>query len=63
MDVGTVSSDDVIESYRRQLTAASERIAMLEAALARMQRSALEREKAARMVREDTAGGGGDPTE
>lgn len=63
MDVGTVSSDDVIESYRRQLTAASERIAMLEAALARMRRSALEREKAARMVRENTAGGGADPTE
>ncbi|AXH66225.1 hypothetical protein SEA_SATIS_64 [Streptomyces phage Satis] len=62
MDVGTVSSEDVIESYRRQLTAASERIALLEAALARMQRSALERETAAKMIRDDPTGGGVDPT-
>jgi hypothetical protein len=62
VDVGTVSSDDVIESYKRQLSLASERIAMLEAALSRMQRSALEREKAARMVREDVAAQEGDPT-
>lgn len=42
MDVGTVSSDDVIASYKRQLAEATERIAILEAALARQKRSASE---------------------
>lgn len=35
MDVGTVSSEDVLESYQRQLLEAHQRIAMLEAAIAR----------------------------
>lgn len=42
MDVGTVSSDDVIASYKRQLADATERIAILEAALARQKRPAPE---------------------
>lgn len=42
MDVGTVSSDDVIASYKRQLSAAMERVAILEAALAREKRSTSE---------------------
>lgn len=40
MDIGTVSSDDVLASYERQLTEAHRRIAMLEAALEREQRAA-----------------------
>lgn len=50
MDVGTVSSDDVIESYRRQLMAVNERVAMLEAALARHQREASNRSTAIQAV-------------
>lgn len=40
MDVGTVSSEDVLSSYERQLTDAHRRIAMLEAALERESREA-----------------------
>lgn len=39
MDIGTVSSEDVMASYERQLAEAHQRIAMLEAALAREMRS------------------------
>lgn len=35
LDVGTVSSDDVITSYKNQLADAHHRIAMLEAQLAK----------------------------
>jgi nicotinic acid mononucleotide adenylyltransferase len=45
VDVGTVSSDDVIASYERQLTEAHQRIAMLEAALARQARMAAKQEQ------------------
>ncbi len=40
MDVGTVSSEDVLASYEQQLTDAHRTIAMLEAALKREQRAA-----------------------
>lgn len=40
MDVGTVSSEDVLASYERQLTEAHRKIAMLEAALEREKRGA-----------------------
>lgn len=40
MDVGTVSSEDVLASYARQLDDAHRRIAMLEAALERERRGA-----------------------
>lgn len=40
MDVGTVSSEDVLGSYERQLTEAHRKIAMLEAALERERRAA-----------------------
>lgn len=40
MDVGTVSSEDVLASYEQQLTEAHRTIAMLEAALKREQRAA-----------------------
>lgn len=40
MDVGTVSSEDVLTSYEQQLTEAHRKIAMLEAALNREQRAA-----------------------
>lgn len=40
MDVGTVSSEDVLSSYERQLTEAHRKIAMLEAALERERRAA-----------------------
>lgn len=40
MDVGTVSSEDVMASYERQLTDAHRTIAMLEAALERERREA-----------------------
>lgn len=40
MDVGTVSSEDVLASYERQLSAAHRQIAMLEAALEREKRAA-----------------------
>lgn len=35
MDIGTVSSEDVMASYERQLAEAHQKIAMLEAALTR----------------------------
>lgn len=38
MDVGTVSSEDVMASYQRQLSDAHQRIALLEAAILRDQR-------------------------
>jgi phage-related tail protein len=40
VDVGTVSSEDVLGSYERQLTEAHRKIAMLEAALERERRAA-----------------------
>lgn len=40
MDVGTVSSEDVLGSYERQLIEAHRKIAMLEAALERERRAA-----------------------
>lgn len=40
MDVGTVSSEDVLASYGRQLAEAHQKIAMLEAALEREKRNA-----------------------
>jgi len=39
MDVGTVSSEDVLASYEDQLIEAHRKIAMLEAALKREQRA------------------------
>lgn len=48
MDVGTVSSEDVMASYERQLADAHRRIAMLEAALERERRTASQARIAAR---------------
>lgn len=53
MDVGTVSSEDVMASYERQLTDAHRTIAMLEAALEREKRAAA----AARMAMADPDSG------
>lgn len=54
MDAGTVvSSDDVIESYRRQLSDANHRIAVLEAQVAKLARIMEERERTARIIQED----------
>lgn len=54
MDVGTVSSEDVLASYERQLTEAHRKIAMLEAAL--------ERERRATALARISASGDGSPT-
>jgi nicotinic acid mononucleotide adenylyltransferase len=48
VDVGTVSSEDVLSSYERQLSEAHRRIAMLEAALERESRAAAQARALAR---------------
>lgn len=52
MDVGTVSSEDVLASYERQLIEAHRKIAMLEAALERERRSSAQARIAAREEQE-----------
>lgn len=54
MDVGTVSSEDVLASYERQLSEAHQKIAMLEAALERERRAAAQARALARQ--DDEAG-------
>lgn len=44
MDLGSVSSDDVIESYRRQLADANHQIALLQAQVTKLLRANSERE-------------------
>lgn len=53
MDVGTVSSEDVLASYERQLTEAHRKIAMLEAALEREKRAASQARIAAASAHSD----------
>lgn len=48
LDIGTVSSDDVIKSYQGQLTEAHHKIAMLEAQLAKAAKIVKATEDAAR---------------
>jgi hypothetical protein len=54
MDVGTISSEDLMASYRRQLSEAHEKIALLEAALMRDQRAEGQRNKIEKLMQENS---------
>lgn len=54
MDVGTISSEDLMASYRRQLSEAHEKIALLEAALMRDQRAEEQRNKIEKLMQENS---------
>lgn len=54
MNLETVSSDDVLASYRQQLSDAHNRIAVLEAQLVKARKILMEREQAAQVIREDS---------